>query len=466
MNEDKALVGLQRQIYRETRHCHRPLPQILPWLVDRRNLDGAWKRVCDASGAKTPGPDGLTTCDLTRRKDRWLTELAAQLYKGRYRPSPPRWVEVPKEHGPGTRQLGILNVADRVVQAALKQVLEPILEPGFSPDSFGFRPGRSVPAALDVAVQALNGTPSQPAPFPYLVKLDVADCFGTINHQVLKTRLREHIGDEQALLLLDHIIQACIVRQPTFWRPAAGVVQGGSLSPLLCNLYLDPLDHELRRLSIQTANGIRAFRYADDLLLLARDRGLARRALSAARQTLSKLRQRMRRDKTSVVPAEVGVRWLGVEFAPIESASGHRYAYYVPRDKMPRMLARISEMTVLPSTRINPSAFDLGEWLESINEQLRDWRYSYLFAENARDVFREVDRHAFDRVGELLHGITGLRRRNLHRTYLKRLPRGFRTWQVQGRQLVVLSSLAPRAPFRLLHAPCWMQQPRRQPLAN
>ncbi|MEO8495706.1 MAG: reverse transcriptase domain-containing protein [Planctomycetota bacterium] len=469
MKDDKSLVALQRQIYVETRHADRPLPQIMPWVVDRRNLEGAWNRVCAASGAKTPGPDGLTTCDLIRRKDRWLSELAAQLYRGEYRPAPPRWVDVPKDNGSShgkaeTRRLGVLNVADRVVQAAFKQVLEPLFEPRFSPDSFGFRPGRSVPAALDIAVQALNGTRAAPRPFNYLVKLDVADCFGTINHSLITKRLQEHLADEGALLLLDRMLKACIVRRPTFWQQAAGIVQGGSLSPLLCNFYLDPLDQQLGALAAQTGNGIRALRYADDLLILAGDRGLARRALSTTKRVLSGLKQRVCHEKTSIVRAEDGVRWLGVTLLPIESESsgGQKFAYFIPREKLPGMLSRISEMTVPPSTRINASAFDLGQWLVSINEQLDDWWYSYLFAENARQIFREVDQHTFERVGELLSRITGQRLRSLYTNHLVRLPRGFKTWQVQGKRLAVLSSLAPRAPFRLIHHARWMQRPRQQ----
>ncbi len=457
MKSDKGLLALQRQIYRETRQAGLPVSQFMHWVVDRRNLEGAWRRVCAASGAKTPGPDGLTTCDLTRRKDRWLTELTDLVCRGRYRPAVPRWVDVPKSGGDGTRRLGILNVADRVVQAAFKQVLEPLVEPTFSPDSFGFRPGRSVPAALDVAVNALNGKRSSSPPYRFLVKLDVADCFGTINHQRLERRLADFVADERALMLLGRMNRANAVRKATLWRPTAGVVQGGSLSPLLCNLYLDALDRQLQTVAQQSANGIRALRYADDLLILARDRRLANRALATAKRGLRGLRQRCRRDKTRLAPAHQGVRWLGVHFLPLEgvSTTSVRFGYEVPREKLPRMLERISEMTIPPNARINPAAFDLGQWLVSINEQLREWWHAYLFAENARHVFREIDEHASQRVRDLLRSVSGRSFRRLHADCRVNLRRGYRTWEIGGQRLLVLSSLAPRAPFRLLHPPPW-----------
>lgn len=154
---------------------------------------------------------------------------------------------------------------------------------------------------------------------------------------------------------------------------------------------------------------------------------------------------------------------MGVDLRPREAWATDRreFGYFVPAAKVARMIERIEEMTVPPSARIDPSAFDLGRWLASINEQLRDWRSAYMYAENAAKAFRELDRAAFERVGDLLHAITGLRRRALVDEYRVRLPRGFQSWQIGGVRLSVLSSLAPRNPDRLFRPPMWKKPPRR-----
>jgi hypothetical protein len=113
-------------------------------------------------------------------------------------------------------------------------------------------------------------------------------------------------------------------------------------------------------------------------------------------------------------------------------------------------------MTEPPNARIDAAAFDLGCWIGSINEQLRDWWQAYMHAENARAVFQALDERAFDRLGNLLRAVTGARQRRLYDQYCRRLPRGFRTWQVGGTQLTVVSSLAPRNPTQLTRRPAWM----------
>lgn len=131
------------------------------------------------------------------------------------------------------------------------------------------------------------------------------------------------------------------------------------------------------------------------------------------------------------------------------------FGYAVPDPKVADMLNRLSEMTVPPSERIDAGAFNLGRWIVSINEQLRDWRQAYLFADNAPEVFRALDDHCRERVALLMQSVTGLRRAALNGQYRVRLPRGFWTWEVPGARLVVLSSLAPHCAGNLIRKPAW-----------
>jgi RNA-directed DNA polymerase len=452
-------VEFQAQLYQATRSAGRPVGGLMPWLLDRRCLAAAWERVRDAGGADTPGPDGLTCAALAQRAGSWLAGLADDLFHGRYQPRPPRWVEVPKPDRPGAvRRIGILNVRDRVVQAALKHLLEPILEPVFLPGSFGFRPGRSTAGAVATAARLL-GAPAGGAPtLLWGVPLDVADCFPTVDHALLLAEVGRHVADPPLLRLIEQCVRAggeSVGR--LWWRRTCGLVQGSPLSPLLCNLALHSVDLALERLGRDTQGGVAALRYADDLLLLARDARLAERGVAAARAALRERHQGLGGDP-GPRPAADGIDWLGVRLQPRRLALPGRveFGHVVPESKLAAMLARLTEMTTPPSDKIDASAFNPARWIVSINDQLRDWRQVYCFADNAPDLFRVLDDFARERVGALLQALTGTRGPELYRKYRVRLPRGFSTWEVPGARLTVLSSLAPCAPVQLTRRPAWM----------
>jgi len=455
-----ALLRFQREIYHKTPSASWPVPDLMTWVLDPRNLDAAWDRVQSNDGSKTPGLDGATTAGIRPRVQAWLGQLGADLRRGAYRPTPPRWVDVPKEPGSAkTRRLGILTIRDRVVHAAVKQVLEPIFEPVFSPDSYGFRPGRSVSGALDQVTRQLASDGPGSLPFQYAWRTDVRNCFDTIDHDVLFQRLGRCTSDEKVLTLIRSLAQAGGTCRGWLWfRRWAGLVQGSAFSPLLCNFYLDPLDQALAELGRRTGGGVRAFRYADDLLVVARNRFLTHRAQACARRTLGGLRQELSVSKSSLQRVTEGFEWLGVRIVPRPNRWTGRleFAYVVPDPKVFKMLQRIDEMTVPPSARLDAGVFDLGRWLASLNEQLRDWWQAYMYADNAESVFRALDERTHERVGELLHHVTGKRRGVLIREHSARLPRGFTSWEAGGVKLTVLSSLAPRRPRSLVGRPAWM----------
>lgn len=463
-----ALAALQAQIYRQVRDGGRPIRQLMTDLLDRRNLLAAWDRVRSADGSGTPGPDGLTADHLARQPGvaaPWLARFADDLYHGRFHPTAPRWIEIPKPGKPGQiRRLGLLNLADRILGAALKQILEPVLDPVFLPTSYGFRPGRSVPAALAEAVRRLTPRPGGDPPFTATVHLDVADCFDTIDHAILLTELGNHVADPDLLGLIEQVLTAGATGTNGFFRKRRrGLVQGSGLSPLLCNLALHPLDEELTRFGQRASREsptLVALRYADDLLLLGVDVRAVRHGMAVARNFLSGLRLRLRDAAAAVATVEAGVTWLGarIRLRPPRWIGRPTVGYDVPDDRVVIMLERVVEMTTPPSARIDAAAFNLGRWIVSLNDQLRDWRQAYLFADNARDVFAAIDEVTRERIGALIQSVTGLRWREMSNRHRVRLPRGFWTWQVDGARLSVLSALAPHAPLtpeRLLRRPPW-----------
>lgn len=139
------LLDMQSQLHRQTRSRTGPLDQLMPWIVDRRNLDAAWDRARKRDGASTPGVDGLTAPQVEGRVGDWITQISAELTKGRFTPKSPRYFDIPKPHKPGeTRRMGILTLKDHVVHAAIEQVVEPILDRASYDGGFGFRPGHEL----------------------------------------------------------------------------------------------------------------------------------------------------------------------------------------------------------------------------------------------------------------------------------------------------------------------------------
>jgi RNA-directed DNA polymerase len=223
--------------------------ELMEKIARSANLNQAYKRVKANHGA--PGVDGMTVTDLRP----WIAEnkdaLITALLDGRYQPQPVRGVEIPKPGG-GKRQLGIPTVIDRLVQQAILQVLEPLLDPSFSASSFGFRPGRGAHQALHRAREYVAGG------HDIVVDLDLEKFFDRVNHDVMMGRLARRIGDKRLLRIIRRFLAAGMMQYGVSTARYEGTPQGGPLSPLLANLLLDDLDKELER------RGHQFCRYADD----------------------------------------------------------------------------------------------------------------------------------------------------------------------------------------------------------
>jgi RNA-directed DNA polymerase len=262
---------------------------LMEQVCDPKNLIRAYSRVRRNKG--TPGVDGMTVVQLAD----WLREhqatLTASLRDGSYQPKPVRGVEIPKPGG-GKRQLGIPCVVDRLVQQAVLQVLEPILDPTFSDSSFGFRPGRSAHQALEQARKyATSGR-------EFVVDLDLEKFFDRVNHDILMARLARRIGDKHLLRIVRRFLSAGMMQNGLCIDREEGTPQGGPLSPLLANLLLDDLDRELHR------RGHRFCRYADDCNIYVQSQAAGERVMASVVRFLEgKLRLRVNRAKSAVARA-------------------------------------------------------------------------------------------------------------------------------------------------------------------
>lgn len=267
--------------------------QLMEQICDPKNLVRAYRRVRANKGK--PGVDGMTVHELAD----WLRQhhraLTASLLDGTYRPQPVRGVQIPKPGG-GQRQLGIPVAVDRLVQQAILQVLNPILDPTFSNSSYGFRPGRDAHMALEQARRYVAQEGRE-----IVVDLDLEKFFDRVNHDILMSRIARRIGDKRLLRIIRRFLQAGMMQDGVCVARDEGTPQGGPLSPLLANLLLDDLDRELER------RGHRFCRYADDCNIYVRSLAAGQRVMESAVQFLEgKLRLRVNREKSAV--AAVGER--------------------------------------------------------------------------------------------------------------------------------------------------------------
>jgi RNA-directed DNA polymerase len=265
-------------------------------------LQAAWQQVRSRRGAA--GIDRVSIARFEAQAAKYLGEIAEQLKTGQYRAQAVRRVEIPKAGG-GSRPLGIPTVKDRVVQAAVKRVIEPIFESRFCETSYGFRPGRGCKDALRAVDKLLRQG------YTHVVDADLKSYFDSIPHERLKARVAARISDGRVLALVDGWLQQDIVHDLKRWTPTGGTPQGAVLSPLLANIYLHPLDQHMM------ARGYKMVRYADDFVILCQSAHEAQQALGEVQQWVSDNGLELNMDKTHVgdcLQKGQGFEFLGYRF--------------------------------------------------------------------------------------------------------------------------------------------------------
>lgn len=273
-------------------------PGLLLAALARENLQQAWKRVRANKGAA--GIDGLDIDQTAVHLRTAWPVIREQLLSGKYRPLPVRRVTIPKPDG-GERELGIPTVTDRLIQQALLQVLQPILDPTFSKHSYGFRPGRS---AHDAVLAAQSYVQSGRR---IVVDVDLEKFFDRVNHDILIGRLQKRIGDAGVIRLIRAYLSSGIMMNGVVQERIMGTPQGGPLSPLLANVLLDEVDKELER------RGHCLVRYADDANVYVRSRKAGERVMALLRRLYGRLRLTVNETK-SAVAGVFGRKFLGYAF--------------------------------------------------------------------------------------------------------------------------------------------------------
>jgi RNA-directed DNA polymerase len=318
------------------------------------NLEASLTRVARNRGA--PGVDHVTIAQFSERRSVELPRLQQALQEGTYRPQAIRRTHIDKPGSKEQRPLGIPTVRDRTAQGALRQVLEPIFERDFAEHSYGFRPGRGCKDALRRVTALLK------AGRYWVVDADIKGYFDSIPHDRLMALIEAKICDSRVLALIRMFLQQEVLEDLARWTPEQGTPQGAVLSPLLANIYLDPLDHLL------ADQGFDMVRYADDFLILCRTRAEAEQALALVRTWVEQAGLQLHPTKTRLVntaePGGAGFEFLGYRFA---TSRGHRL-FCCPRDKsMKKMRASLRELTCRHHGQ------SLPEIIQRLNPTLRGW---------------------------------------------------------------------------------------------
>ena len=338
---------------------------LLEAALTRENLKQAFKRVRANKGAA--GVDGL---DIDRTSRHLVTAWPAireQLLKGTYRPSPVRRVTIPKPDG-GERELGIPTVTDRLIQQALLQVLQPVLDPTFSEHSYGFRPGRR---AHDAVLAAQSYVQSGRR---IVVDVDLEKFFDRVNHDILIDRLQKRIGDAGVIWLIRAYLNSGIMSHGVVQERYEGTPQGGPLSPLLANVLLDEVDKELER------RGHCFVRYADDANVYVRSRRAGERVMALLRRLYGRLRLKVNETK-SAVASVFGRKFLGYSFWV---APGRVVKRRVADKPLATFRQRIRELTARSRGRSMP------EVVQRLRAYMLGWKGYFRLAQTPR-VWRQLD---------------------------------------------------------------------------
>jgi len=334
-------------------------------LIDKvysvKNLYLAFEQVKRNRGAA--GIDNISISTFAEQLSLYIHKIHQELKSGEYTPSPVKRVEIPKQNGK-MRPLGIPTVKDRVVQQAILNIIQPIFEPDFHPQSYGYRPNKSCHKAVAKAQQLLVRDE-----LPFVVDMDLSKCFDTLEHKFIMKSLNKKISDGTLLKLIEKILKSGVMQEGKFSKTEIGSPQGGVISPLLMNIYLDEFDQTMK------SKGIEIVRYADDILIFARTKKKAEQYQRFATKELNRIYLTINQEKTHIANVTNGVKYLGfLIFRKYVLVDGKRVKMF--KDKIRRLTPR-------------NSGRNLSTIIRLINPVLRGWS-NYFRVANCNGMFRSL----------------------------------------------------------------------------
>ena len=418
------VLDMQRKLYRwSSSDSDKVFADLFNLVCDRRTLTEAWQRLARNRGSRTPGTDGVTRRTVEERPggaEDFLAEIRENLRTGSYMPQPVRQRLIPKPGRPGKfRPLGIPTLTDRLVQMALKLILEPIFEADFYPTSYGFRKGRSTHDALAKIQKSLHPTKRGPSVYAHVIEGDIKGCFDAIDHHVMMERVRRRISDRKVLRLILGFLKAGVMIEGTVRHPVTGSPQGGIISPMLSNIYLTALDERYGRWSMrpgerpQNAADRRFYdrsrgrpifymvRYADDFVVLVAG---TREQAEAEKRALAvflkeELRMELSMEKTKITGVREGFDFLGYRVVQTKAIRTGRWVgnLFIPKSKLNDLRYKIKALV-----KGVPTGHSFASLIDRLNPILTGWRNYYRYATRACRDFHMLDEWIWRRVGRWL----------------------------------------------------------------
>jgi RNA-directed DNA polymerase len=453
------ILDMQRKLYRwSAADPEKRFADLFNIVCDHGTLAQAWQRLARNRGSNTPGTDRVTRKTVEERPDGvagFLEDIRQDLRRGIYQPQPVRQRLIPKPGKPGKfRPLGIPTLKDRLVQMALKLVLEPIFEADFYPISYGFRPGRSTHDALARVRHRLNPTSAGPSRTRFVIEGDIKGCFDAIDHHVLMDRVRRRIQDRKVLRLVLAFLKADIMIEGSLRHPVTGTPQGGIVSPLLANVYLTAIDERYRRwvpnprdktreraqqrLQSDYRRGRPGFyvvRYADDFVVLVQgtQQDAERERQALAQFLKEELRMELSMEKTKITDVREGFDFLGYRVAQERMPSTRRHVgmLFIPKGK-----SQLLRNKIKAKVRETPTGNTLADLIDDLNPVITGWRNYYRYATRATKEFAKHDWWLYWRLKSWL----GKKHGKASAGTLRRIYAGPRTgersgWRMGGKKL-------------------------------
>ena len=363
--ERQEYAGAQSTSARESKERDGAI-DLLERILERDNLNRAYKQVKRNHGA--PGIDGMTVEDAFSWIRENRDELLQSIREGSYKPSPVRRKEIPKSDG-GVRKLGIPTVIDRVIQQGIAQKLQPIFEPIFSEGSYGYRPKRSAQQAIQkVKSYAKQG-------YGHAVEIDLSKYFDTLNHELLLNLLRKKFQDNRVIELIKKYLKSGVMENGVFSKTEEGSPQGGPLSPLLANIYLNEFDKEME------GRGVKIVRYADDIVVLAKSKRAAVRLMKTCSRYLEdrlKLRVNVQKSKVVSVFAIKHFKFLGFCLGK----NGKGIYIRAHRESLAKAKRKLKELTRRNQGR------NVRMVMENVKRYIRGWLGYYNVADIKRTLLK------------------------------------------------------------------------------
>jgi len=384
--KQRNIKNIQKQLQAKALQETGYFDNIFDTMANLEWLRAAYINIAKNKGSMTPGVDGQSIKDFEKNLDGNLETLAMIIDEGLFEPHPVRYIKIPKPNGK-TRTISIITIRDRIVQEALRMLIEPIFEPGFSPYSFAFRTGTSTKDAILHLRQAGQKR-------PWVLESDIEAFFDNVNHAILLGMVRRKIKDESVLAIIEKFLLSGAIDDGQLITTNQGIAQGSILSPLLANIYLSGFDNFIVKGYVEGGEPKKTVayaRYADDFILLCNSKAQAVALSEAIRGFLGSLELDISAEKTAITRLSKGINFLGYQLKAVGLLNKTQVSIIIPKATILSLKDKLTKLTIVKSAEADFSPTDRAKIVE-INRVVSSWSHMYKAADNAERVFRKLDK--------------------------------------------------------------------------